>query len=113
MVPLVQRPRLVDAFVALQPYEIGTARISDGTGQLGLADSRGTFDQQRLAQLAGQEHRGRNGIGREVVGSGELGLDVVDRGERHGAHAYHRAVAQIEIVREVLLTASRGVATPH
>ena len=70
MVPLVERARLVDALVALQAHQAGAGGLRDGTGQFGLADAGGAFDQQRLAQPVGEEYRcGRCGVG-QVAGLG-------------------------------------------
>ena len=52
VVPLVERPRLVEALVALQPDQLGAGGLGDGLGQLGLAHAGRAFDEQWLAQRA-------------------------------------------------------------
>ena len=87
MVPLVERARLVDALVALQPDQTGAGGLRDGTRQFGLADTGRTFDQQRLAEPVGEEHRcGGCGVG-QVAGFGQSARDVVDVGEQRRGRA--------------------------
>ena len=82
VVPLVQGAGLVDALVALQPHQTRAGRLSDGAGQLGLADTGGTLHQQRLAQPVGEEHRcGRCGIG-QIARLGQPPRDIVDVSEQ-------------------------------
>ncbi len=82
MVPLVERAGLVDALITLQPYQAGAGGLCDRARQLRLADARGAFDQQRLAQPVGEEDRcGRCGIG-QIAGLGKPPRDIVDVGEQ-------------------------------
>jgi hypothetical protein len=54
----------VDALVALQADEARAGRLGERLGHLGLAHARLALDEQRLAELAGQEHgRGQGAIG--------------------------------------------------
>ena len=64
VVPLIHRVRDVEAFVALQPDEIGLERCRDRGCQRGLADARLSFEKQRPAEPEGEE----DGDGQAVVG---------------------------------------------
>jgi hypothetical protein len=87
VVPLVERARLVEPLVALQPDELGTNRGGDRLRELGLADACGPLDEQRLAEAVRQEDRRRDGVVGQVAGGAEARLDVGDVGElglQHG-----------------------------
>ena len=49
VVPFVDRRRDVEAFVALQPDELAAERRREHLGDLGLADARLAFEEQRAA----------------------------------------------------------------
>ncbi len=51
VVPFVERVRDVEAFVALQPDELGAQSRRQRLGDLGLADARFAFEKQRPAKL--------------------------------------------------------------
>ena len=68
VVPLVERPRLVETLVALQPDQVGARRARHRLGQLGLADPGRPLDQQRLLQRAREVGRRRGGAVSEVAG---------------------------------------------
>ena len=67
VVPLVQRLGLVQPLVALEPdegsVEVGGQRL----GELGLADAGGAFDEDRLAELDGQERDERGRLAGQVA----------------------------------------------
>ncbi len=95
VVPLVERPRLVDALVALQPDQPGAGGLRDRLGELGLAHAGRTFDQQRLAEPIRQVDGGRDGGGRQVADAGQPLGHLGDRAEQRGlmgAHPGHPAL---------------------
>ena len=55
VVPLVDSVVNVDALVALESDELAAGHPRHGAGQLRLADSHFTLEQQRLTQLKGEE----------------------------------------------------------
>ena len=57
VVPLVERARLVEPLVALQPHQLGAGGPRDRLGELGLADAGRALDEQRLLQPS---RRGRS-----------------------------------------------------
>jgi hypothetical protein len=65
--------------VALQAYESRAGGGGEGLGHLGLAHARLALDQQRLAQLGGQEDRGGQCAVGEVALLGERLADRVRR----------------------------------
>ena len=72
VVPLVQRLGLVLALVALQAQEPPPGDAGQRLGELGLADARGTLDEQRLVEAGDEED-----------GGGEAGVgDVALLGQR-------------------------------
>ena len=74
IVPLVQRGVLVEALVALQADQFGAVHGGERLCDLGLADARLAFEQQRALEELHQPQRGRD----VAVG------DVADRGEAVG-----------------------------
>ena len=79
VVPLVQRLRLVQALVALEPHERAVEVGGERLGQLGLADAGRPLDEHRLAEPGGEEGDERGRLAREVAGGAEPGVDVGDR----------------------------------
>jgi hypothetical protein len=67
VVPLVQRLGLVEALVALEPDQLAFSCTRESLCQLCLADARRSLDQNRLAQLAGEERDERCRLVREVA----------------------------------------------
>jgi hypothetical protein len=61
VVPLIQGLGLVEALVALEPDEPSVEDLRQRLGELGLADTRRTLDEDRLAELVCEEgdERGR------------------------------------------------------
>jgi len=84
VVPLVQRLGLVEALVALQAHQPAVHVPRQRLGQLGLADPRGALDEDRLAELGGQEAHERRGLAGQVAGGAESAGEVVDGGGRRG-----------------------------
>ena len=48
IIPFVERARLVESLVTLQPDELGVENFREHLGDFGLARAGGTFNQQRL-----------------------------------------------------------------
>ena len=67
VVPLVQGLGLVEALVALEPYEGSVEMPGERLGQLRLAHAGGALDKDRLAQLDGQERDQGRGLARQVT----------------------------------------------
>jgi hypothetical protein len=86
VVPLVERARLVEALVALQPDQLGSRRARHRLGQLSLADAGRTLDQQRLLQRPREVRRQCGRIVGEVAGRAQPCGRVVGGLEpgRHG-----------------------------
>ncbi len=78
VVPLVQRLGLVEPLVALQAHERPPQVAGERLGELGLADTGGTFDQDRLAELGRQERDQRGVRARQITGAAQPGGDVLD-----------------------------------
>jgi hypothetical protein len=71
VVPVVERVVQVDALMALQADEPRADRAGQRLGDLGLADAGLSLDEQRLAELGGEEdRRGQCPVG-EVALAGE------------------------------------------
>ena len=51
VVPLVERLRFVEPFVALQPHQLAAERLGQRLGQLCLADAGRTFNKNWFAKL--------------------------------------------------------------
>ena len=95
VVPLVQRLGLVEPLVALEPDQAGADDLGDRLGELGLAGSGGTLDQDRLAEAVGQVDDAGDALVGEVVDLAEPVADVVDsvepeRGPSRASAAAHR-----------------------
>jgi hypothetical protein len=76
IVPLVERRILVEAFVALQPDQLGAMHGGERLGDLGLADAGFAFEQQRALQKLHQPQRGRDIAVGDIADGGELVGDV-------------------------------------
>ena len=79
VVPLVDRGVDVEALVALEPDEAGAETGGEHLRELGLADARLAFEQQRTAQLQREEYGRRERPVRDVVPGTEVVLDALDR----------------------------------
>ena len=85
VVPLVDRGVDVEPLVALEPDEPGPERGRQDLGQLGLADAGLALEEERAAELEGQEDRGRHRSVGDVVAAPEVVLDRLDRAGAGGA----------------------------
>ena len=69
VVPLVDRVRDVEAFVALEPDQPRRERGGERLRGLGLSDSRFALEQERLLERERQEERGREAAISEMQAS--------------------------------------------
>ena len=67
IVPLVDRSRDVEAFVALQADEAAPERRREHLGDLGFADPGLALEKQRAAHLEGEKEHGRERAVGEVI----------------------------------------------
>ena len=90
VVPLVDGGGDVEAFVALQADQAAAERGGQYLGDLGLADARLAFEEQRPAHLERQiKHGAERAVG-EIFGLGKHGDGGVDRDrERTGRGCIH------------------------
>ena len=88
MVPVVERLRRVDALIALQADRLAAEDLGQPVGDLGLADARRAFEQQRLAELERQVERRHQRLVGEIAGGRERRVELVV-GQRggHGARS--------------------------
>ena len=84
VVPLVHRLGLVEALVALQPHQLAAGGAGERLRQLGLADPRRALDQDRLAELLGEEGDQRRRLVGEVADLGQGLLHLCDGAIGHG-----------------------------
>ena len=59
VIPFIKCCRLIEALIALQPDQFGVVHGGQRLGDLGLADARLAFEQQRTPQQLHQRDRGR------------------------------------------------------
>jgi len=78
IVPLVDRVRDVEPFIALEPDQIGVERRGDGGRQRGLADAGFTFEEERAMQAQRQEDGNGEAVVGDVVLRGQTLLQVLD-----------------------------------
>ncbi len=71
VVPLVDRGGDVETLVALQPDQAPAERGGQHLGDLGLADARLAFEEQRAAHLEGEIKHGAERTVGEIFGFGE------------------------------------------
>ncbi len=83
VVPLVDRRCHVEALVALQAQETPPERRRQHLGDLGLADPRFAFDEQRPVKRQGEKHRRRQAAVRHVVTAPEQGMGFLDVARQH------------------------------
>src|SRR3954468_792622 len=113
VVPLVQGAGGVEAFVALEPDEVGGEDRRERLGDLGLAAPRRPLDEEGLLQDLGQMERGGNGGVGHVRFAGELLEDVRD-GFDHGGrieardYAGRQTAYGTHVVGTPPVSASRG-----
>src|SRR4051794_17217939 len=86
VVPLVERLGLVEALVALQAHEGPVEVAAHRLGELGLADTGGALDEDRLAEARGEEGDERGRLARQVPGARQAGADVLGGGGQRGGH---------------------------
>jgi hypothetical protein len=85
-VPLVDRGGDVEALIALQADQLAAEDAREDLGDLGLADARLAFEEQRPAHPQGEEQNGREVAPGDVVGTGQEVDRVVDRGGQGLGH---------------------------
>ena len=105
VVPLVDRRRDVEAFVALQAHELLAERRGQHLGDLGLADARLAFEEQRAAHLEREKDAGREAAVGDVVVAVEQREDGVDGGGIGNAHYGAVALKDRETARIPILVA--------
>ena len=88
VVPLVQGFALVEAFVALQTDEASTSELGDALGELGLAGTGRTLDEDGLAEAIGEVGDAGDAIVGQVVDAAQAATDLLDALET-GSHAWH------------------------
>ena len=77
VVPFVQRRRLIEPLIALQADQFGRMHGSQRFCDLGLADARLAFQQQRPPQQLHQRDRGREFAVGDIAGGGQRLRDLV------------------------------------
>ncbi len=77
IVPFVERGILIEAFVTLQPDQFGAVDRGERLCDLGLADARFAFKQQRPLQEIHQPQRGRHIVIGNVADGGQPVRDIV------------------------------------
>ena len=82
VIPFVDRRVGVEPFVALQANQRRIENRREHLGDLGLADARLAFEQQRLAHLEHEVKRGRQRTVGDVLLLPQCGLERIDRVER-------------------------------
>ena len=85
----------VEAFVALQPNELGAEARSEDLGDVGLADARLALEKERPLQLQGEVDRRRQPAVGDVTLTLEQGLELLDGGDGRGQHYATRAAAAV------------------
>ena len=78
VVPLVERARLVEPFVALEPDQLGVEQPGEHLPQLGLARPGRPFRQQRLLDRERQEERRLDARGGDVARGAEPLADALE-----------------------------------
>ena len=85
VVPLVQRARGVESFVALQPQHRRADEARRRLRQFGLADARFAFEKQRPLHLEGEKERSREFAAGEILLLAQAGERFIDRRGLHEA----------------------------
>jgi hypothetical protein len=78
VVPLVQRLRLVEALVALEPDQLALRGARDRLGELRLADPRGALHEHGLAEPPRQERHERGRLVGQIADLAEALVRVLD-----------------------------------
>src|SRR6266516_7412361 len=78
--------RDVEPLVALQADQPRRRGLGKCLGRLGLADTRLTFEEQRLLEREREVQRGREAPLGQVFRTPEAGLQLIDRRKRHLCH---------------------------
>ena len=112
VVPLVERGRGVEPFVALQADQVGLEHAGHDLGDLGLAHAGVAFDQQRLLEVEGQVHRGRHRRIGDVLGRFHQLLDP-GGSLRARAVIVHEAARSRRAYRRRAASASRWPRAPR
>ena len=79
---------LVEAFVALQTDQASTSEFGDALGELGLAGTGRTLDEDGLAEAIGEVGDAGDAIVGQVVDATQAATDLLDALET-GSHAWH------------------------
>ena len=85
IVPLVDRGGDVETLVALQADQLAAERGGEHLGDLGLADARLAFEQQRPAEPQAQEHDRRQRALGDIMGARQHRQRLVDRSRERDA----------------------------
>ena len=93
IVPLVDRRRDVEAFVALQTDEAARQRRRKHLGYLGLADASLAFEKQRAPHLEGKKQHGRQRPVGKVIRRPQQIESGVDRGGQRARGLFHESRA--------------------
>ena len=94
VVPLVDGRVDVEALVALEADEPGAEGRREDLGELGLADAGLALEEQRAAELEGEEDRRRERAVGDVVALAEVVLDGLDGAGAVGAGRLGRSSAE-------------------
>ncbi len=76
IVPFVERGVLIEAFIALQPDQLGAVHGGQRLADFGLADAGFAFKQQRALEELHQPQRRRDIVVGDIADGGELVRDV-------------------------------------
>src|SRR3984957_18361555 len=87
IIPFVERARLVESLVTLQPDELGVQNFREHLGHFGLARAGGTFYQQRLFERECEKDRGLDAFVGDVMRTLEALGDLL---VRHVHETYRR-----------------------
>ena len=67
VVPFVERARLVESLVTLQPDKLRTEHVGQHLGHFGLARTRRPFNEQRLVERECEKNRGLDALVGDVA----------------------------------------------
>src|SRR5208283_2380876 len=114
IVPFVERARLVESLVTLEPDELGVEDFRQHLGDFGLARAGGTLDQERFFERERQKDRRLDALVGDVAGALEAVGDLFARQHhlkfpstprplRLGAPAARRSEAPTSCLRPISL----------